>query len=56
MKTHPYQEIADKVNKERKINTITAEQVKEVANGEDKTESHPVISIIIAELRKQKFL
>lgn len=45
------QRVADTVNLDVKAGAVTAEQVALVANGTERTVSHPVISQIQAELR-----
>jgi len=51
-----FQSIARKVTKELNIRTgaATPEQVACVANGTERTVSHPVIAAIMSELRRHK--
>lgn len=49
------QQIANKLNRDkRRQNGVTAAQVLAVDNGQDRCESHPVISLIRIELKKHK--
>lgn len=49
-----FQQIADKLNRDaRRHNGVTAEQVANVASGEERCESHPVIQSIRAELHNR---
>lgn len=49
-----FQQIATKLNRDKRMqNGITAIQVADVASGAIKSESHPVIASIRAELRSK---
>lgn len=50
----PFQQIARKLTRSlRGKGTVTPEQVQAIANGTERTASHPVIAQIMSELKRQ---